>query len=34
VPAHKNLRIGTLNAILRAVAKHKGVERKAILESL
>jgi len=34
VPAHKNLRIGTLNAILRAVAKHKGVERRAILESL
>jgi len=34
VPAHKNLRIGTLNAILRAVAKHKGVERQAILESL
>ncbi|MGA3164706.1 MAG: hypothetical protein ABSF14_01165 [Terriglobia bacterium] len=34
VPAHKNPRIGTLNAILRAVAKHKGVERQAILESL
>ena len=34
VPAHKNLRVGTLNAILRAVAKHKGVERQAILESL
>jgi predicted RNA binding protein YcfA (HicA-like mRNA interferase family) len=34
VPVHQHLRIGTLNAILRAVAKHKGVERKAILESL
>ncbi|MGB7592450.1 MAG: type II toxin-antitoxin system HicA family toxin [Terriglobia bacterium] len=34
VPAHKNLRIGTLNAVLRAVAKHKSVERQAILESL
>ena len=34
VPAHKKLRIGTLNAILRAVAKHKGVERQAIVESL
>jgi predicted RNA binding protein YcfA (HicA-like mRNA interferase family) len=34
VPAHKNLRIGTLNAILHAVAKHKGVERQAVLESL
>ena len=34
VPAHKVLRIGTLNGILRAVAKHKGVDRQAILESL
>jgi predicted RNA binding protein YcfA (HicA-like mRNA interferase family) len=34
VPAHLCLRVGTLNAILRAVAKHKGVERQAILESL
>jgi predicted RNA binding protein YcfA (HicA-like mRNA interferase family) len=34
VPAHQSLRVGTLNAILRAVAKHKGVERQAILESL
>jgi predicted RNA binding protein YcfA (HicA-like mRNA interferase family) len=34
VPAHKNLRIGTLNAILRDVANHKGVERDAIIESL
>jgi predicted RNA binding protein YcfA (HicA-like mRNA interferase family) len=34
VPAHRCLRVGTLNAILRAVAKHKGVERRAILESL
>jgi predicted RNA binding protein YcfA (HicA-like mRNA interferase family) len=34
VPAHLCLRVGTLNAILRAVAKPKGVERQAILESL
>lgn len=34
VPTHKNLRIGTLNAILRAVAKHKRVGRQAILQSL
>jgi len=34
VPAHKSLRIGTLNAILRAVANHKGVERQVIVESL
>jgi predicted RNA binding protein YcfA (HicA-like mRNA interferase family) len=34
VPAHKALRVGTLNAILRAVANHKGVDRKAILDSL
>jgi predicted RNA binding protein YcfA (HicA-like mRNA interferase family) len=34
VPAHKNLRVGTLNAILRAVARHKGVERQDLLKSL
>jgi predicted RNA binding protein YcfA (HicA-like mRNA interferase family) len=34
VPAHKSVRIGTLNAILRAVANHKGVDRRAILDSL
>jgi len=33
VPAHKTLRVGTLNSILRAVAKHKGVDRQAILDS-
>ena len=34
VPAHKALRIGTLNSILRAVSVHKGVEREDILSSL
>jgi predicted RNA binding protein YcfA (HicA-like mRNA interferase family) len=34
VPAHKNLRVGTLNAILRAVGRHKGVERQKLLEPL
>jgi predicted RNA binding protein YcfA (HicA-like mRNA interferase family) len=34
VPAHKNLRIGTLNAILRSVAAHKAVSKHDILESL
>jgi predicted RNA binding protein YcfA (HicA-like mRNA interferase family) len=34
VPAHKALRVGTLNAILRAVGKHKGVERQKLVESL
>ena len=32
VPAHKSLRIGTLNAILRAVARHKRVERSELLK--
>ncbi len=32
VPVHKSLRIGTLNAILRAVAKHKNVELVEILK--
>ncbi len=34
VPAHKSLRIGTLNAILRAVANHKGIKREDLLNSL
>lgn len=34
VPDHRSLRVGTLNAILRAVADHKGVTRDDILASL
>jgi predicted RNA binding protein YcfA (HicA-like mRNA interferase family) len=34
VPAHQYLRVGTLNAILRSVAEHKGVERQDILQFL
>ena len=34
VPVHAALRVGTLNAILRAVATHKGTRREKILESL
>ena len=33
VPAHKPIRIGTLNSILRSVANHKGVSREQILET-
>jgi predicted RNA binding protein YcfA (HicA-like mRNA interferase family) len=34
VPNHNPLRVGTLNAIVRAVATHKGVDRQAVLDSL
>lgn len=34
VPAHKALRIGTLNGVLRAVARHKHVSREDILSSI
>jgi predicted RNA binding protein YcfA (HicA-like mRNA interferase family) len=34
LPAHSNLRVGTLNAILRVVTRHKGVERQDLLKSL
>jgi hypothetical protein len=34
VPAHKVLRVGTLNGIVRAVAAHKGVSREQILRGL
>ena len=34
VPAHKSLRVGTLNAILRSVARHKAISRAEILKAL
>ncbi|MGO8759027.1 MAG: type II toxin-antitoxin system HicA family toxin [Terracidiphilus sp.] len=34
VPAHDPLRIGTLNAILAAVAAHKGVGKEEILKGI
>jgi hypothetical protein len=32
VPIHRSLRVGTLAAILRSVANHKGTQRDEILE--
>ena len=34
IPAHNPLRIGTLNAILAAVAAHKNVSREEILKDI
>jgi predicted RNA binding protein YcfA (HicA-like mRNA interferase family) len=34
IPAHKALRIGTFNSILRSVSNHKGVNRDSIIETL
>jgi predicted RNA binding protein YcfA (HicA-like mRNA interferase family) len=34
VPAHKTLRVGMLNAILRSVAAHQNVTREDILKTL
>jgi predicted RNA binding protein YcfA (HicA-like mRNA interferase family) len=34
IPAHKVLRIGTLNGILQDVARHKQVNRSIILDAL
>ena len=34
VPDHSPLRLGTLNALLRAVSAHKGVSRDEILATL
>jgi len=34
VPAHTALRVGTLNSILRAVSRHKGITRQDIIDSL
>ena len=34
IPAHKTLRVGTLNAILSAVAIHKNVSKEVILKDV
>ena len=34
VPAHRSLRVGTLNSILRSVAGHKGIAREQIIDTL
>jgi predicted RNA binding protein YcfA (HicA-like mRNA interferase family) len=34
VPLHHPLRVGTLNSILRAVARHKGVRREDLQRSV
>jgi len=34
VPAHSPLRIGTLNAILAAIAAHKNVAKEEILKEI
>jgi predicted RNA binding protein YcfA (HicA-like mRNA interferase family) len=33
IPSHGALRVGTLNPILKAVARHKGVRREDLLGS-
>jgi predicted RNA binding protein YcfA (HicA-like mRNA interferase family) len=34
VPAHTPLRVGTLNALLAAVAAHKGVAKEDVLKGI
>jgi predicted RNA binding protein YcfA (HicA-like mRNA interferase family) len=34
IPNHNPLRVGTLNAIVRVVAAHKGLARQVVLDSL
>jgi len=34
IPDHNPLRLGTFSSILRAVARHKGVQRDAIIADL
>jgi len=34
VPEHRPLRVGTLNAILSAVASHKGVTKEDVLKGI
>jgi predicted RNA binding protein YcfA (HicA-like mRNA interferase family) len=34
IPAHDPIKVGTLNAILRDVGEHVGLDRRALLERL
>ncbi len=34
IPRHKPLRIGTLNAILKDIAQHLGIDRDTLLDAL
>jgi len=34
IPRHSSLRVGTLNAILKDVAQHLGLEREVLVRSL
>jgi predicted RNA binding protein YcfA (HicA-like mRNA interferase family) len=34
IPAHKSLKVGTIAAIVRLVANHKGVSRQAVMQTL
>mgnify|MGYP001598852199 CR=1 FL=1 len=34
IPNHNPVRVGTLNSIIRAVSRHKGVERQELLDTL
>jgi len=34
IPDHKELRVGTLNAIVRSVSGHKGIPRDRLIETL
>ncbi|HZL13478.1 MAG TPA: type II toxin-antitoxin system HicA family toxin [Verrucomicrobiae bacterium] len=34
IPNHHPVRVGTLNSIIRAISRHKGVERQELLDTL
>ncbi len=34
IPDHSSLRVGTLNAIIKAVASHKGIDKDRVLSCL
>jgi len=34
IPAHKNLRVGTLHSIIKSIAEHKKISRQDILRQL
>ncbi len=34
IPDHSSLRVGTLNAIIKAVASHKGIDKDEVISRL
>jgi hypothetical protein len=34
IPDHSSLRVGTLNAVIKAIASHKGIDKNKVISFL